>query len=70
MPAAPHGSADVALSISASALIGRMSQLNNDEAIIVQLDYALSNGPVRRSVVPATLAIRLPARVKRVALWA
>ena len=31
---------------------------------------ALSSGPVRRRVVPATLAIRLPAWVKRVALWA
>jgi hypothetical protein len=31
---------------------------------------ALSSGPVRRRVVPATLAMRLPAWVKRVALWA
>lgn len=70
MPAVPQGAAGVVISISANALICRMSRLDNDEAIIVQLNYALNNGPVRRSVVPATLAIRLPARVKRVALWA
>lgn len=51
-------------------LIKKNQRLEPMEAEFDPRSYALSNGPVRRSVVPATLAIRLPARVKRVALWA